>query len=140
MRVLAIDLGSKRIGTAVCDELGISVRPLETIRRTTRERDFTRIKEIVEEQQAEAVVVGLPLRMDGAQGDAARTALRFADTLRKKLGVQVVTQDERLTSYEAESIMAELGFDRKRRRERSDEFAAMIILRDYLAASAASRE
>jgi putative Holliday junction resolvase len=120
--------------------LGISVRPLETIRRTTRERDFTRIKEIIEEQQAKAVVVGLPLRMDGAQGDAARTALRFADTLRKKLGVQVVTQDERLTSYEAESIMAELGFDRKRRRERSDEFAAMIILRDYLAASAASRE
>jgi putative Holliday junction resolvase len=140
MRVLAIDLGSKRIGTAVCDELGISVRPLETIRRTTRERDLIRIKEIVEEQQAEAVVIGLPLRLDGAVGDAARTALRFADTLRKKLGMQVVTQDERLTSYEAESMMAELGFDRKRRRERSDEFAAMIILRDYLAASATSRE
>jgi putative Holliday junction resolvase len=140
MRVLAIDLGSKRIGTAVCDELGISVRPLETIRRTTRERDLIRIKEIVEEQQAEAVVIGLPLRMDGAEGDAARSALRFADTLRKKLGVQVATQDERLTSYEAESLMAELGFDRKRRRERSDEFAAMIILRDYLAAGATPRE
>ena len=140
MRVLAIDLGSKRIGTAVSDALGISVRPLETIPRTSNERVLNRISDLVRQEEVEAVVIGLPLRMDGGEGDAARRALRFAEMVRKKLDVQVITQDERLTSYEAESAMLELGFDRKRRRKQSDQFAAMIILKDYLAANVASRE
>lgn len=139
MRVLAIDLGSKRIGTAISDALGISVRPLETIRRSTRERDLERIAEMVEQLEPEAVVVGLPLRMDGTEGDAARRAMRFARTLRERLNIEVFTQDERLTSYEAEQTMLEFGYNRERRRDCSDAFAAMIILRDYLGAAAAKR-
>ncbi len=132
MRVMAIDFGAKRIGTAVSDALGITVRPVETIRRTTVERDIGRLKTLVEELEAEAVVFGLPLRMDGTAGDAAARALKFAERLRSKLAVPLFTQDERLTSYEAEQRMIERGFGRTARRARSDEFAAMIILEDYL--------
>lgn len=132
MRVLAIDLGSKRIGIAVSDGLGITVRPVETIRRSNRERDIARLRFLVEDLEAEAVVVGLPLRMDGTLGDAAHAAIRFVEKLQERLDVPVLTQDERLTSYEAEQIMIERGFGREQRRARSDEFAAMLILQDYL--------
>jgi putative Holliday junction resolvase len=135
MRVLAIDLGSKRIGTAVSDALGLSVRPVETIRRSNTERDIARLQTIVEDLEVEAVVVGLPLKMDGQIGDAAAAALRFADRLRTALAVEVFTQDERLTSYEAEQMMIERGLNREARRARSDEFAAMLILEDFIAAS-----
>jgi putative Holliday junction resolvase len=132
MRVLALDFGSKRIGVAVSDSLGITVRPVETMRRSSVERDIARLKFLVEELEAEAVVVGLPLRMDGTVGDAARNAMRFIERLQTKLDVAVFTQDERLTSYEAEQMMIERGLGREQRRARSDEFAAMIILQDYL--------
>jgi putative Holliday junction resolvase len=135
MRVLAIDLGTKRIGTAISDELGITVRPVETIRRSALDRDLDHLKFLVEDLQAGAVVIGLPLRMDGTIGDAASAALRFADKLRSRLTVGVFTQDERLTSYEAEQLMLERGVAPRERRARSDEFAAMIILQDYLSAS-----
>jgi putative Holliday junction resolvase len=137
MRVLAIDLGSKNIGTAISDALGMTVRPVETIRRSTGERDLARLKFLVEDLDAEAVVVGLPLRMDGTAGDAATAVMRFVERLRARLDVAVFTQDERLTSYEAEQIMIERGLARRERRARSDEFAAMIILQDYLSAAKA---
>lgn len=132
MRVLAIDFGTKRIGTAVSDALGISVRPVETIKRSSNQRDIARLKTLVEELEAEAVVVGLPLRMDGQEGDAARSVKQFARSLQSQLAVEVITHDERLTSYEAEEIMAERGLSRSERRANSDTLAAMIILRDYL--------
>jgi len=135
MRVLAIDLGSKRIGTAVSDALGLSVRPVETIRRSSTERDIARLKALAEDLEVEAVVVGLPLRLDGQIGDAAAGVLRFVERLRAALAVAVFTQDERLTSYEAEQMMIERGFSREARRARSDEFAASLILEDFLAAS-----
>ena len=135
MRVLAIDLGSKRIGTAVSDALGLSARPVETIRRSNTERDIARLKAIVEDLDVEAVVVGLPLRMDGSIGDAAAHTLRFVERLKVALVVNVFTQDERLTSYEAEQMMIERGFSREARRARSDEFAALLILEDFLATS-----
>jgi putative Holliday junction resolvase len=136
MRVLAIDFGSKNIGTAISDELGISVRAVETIRRSGLARDIARLKSLAEELEARAVVIGLPIRMDGTRGDAARTVMRFAEALRAALSIPVFTQDERLTSYEAEQMMIEKGLSRDERRARSDEFAAMIILQEYLSASA----
>jgi putative Holliday junction resolvase len=135
MRVLAIDLGSKNIGTAISDELGLTVRPVETIRRSSDKLDVSRLKSFVENLEAKAVVVGLPLRMDGTTGDAANAATRFAEKLRARLEVPVYMQDERLSSYEAEQMMSERGFSRSKRKARSDKFAAMIILEDYLAAA-----
>ena len=132
MRVLAVDLGTKRIGTAISDGLGLTVRAVETIRRSGNERDIARLKFLAEDLGAEAVVVGLPLRMDGTEGDAAALAQKFAERLGAALDLPVFTQDERLTSYEAEQIMIERGLSRDERRARSDQFAAMIILEDYL--------
>lgn len=140
MRVLAIDLGAKRIGIAVSDLLGLTVRPVETIRRTSDERSIEQLKTLVRELEVEKVVVGLPLRMDGTVGDAASAVLRFAERLRARIDVPVLTQDERLTSYEAEQIMIERGVSRSNRRARSDEFAAMIILQDYLSAIESNNE
>lgn len=139
MRVLAVDLGSKNIGTAISDALGLTARPLETLRRSGDKRDITRLKSLVEDLEAEAVVIGLPLRMDGSVGDAAESVMRFAEKLRARVGVPVFTQDERLTSYEAEQVMIERGFRSDERRARSDEFAAMVILRDFLSAEAAKK-
>jgi putative holliday junction resolvase len=132
MRVLAIDLGSKRIGTAVSDALGITVRPVETIRRSNARLDIARLRSLAEELEAEAVVVGLPLKLDGTAGDAAQATMQFVDRLQGEIRVPVFMQDERLTSYEAEEIMIELGLKREERRARSDQYAAMIILQDYL--------
>ena len=136
MRVLAIDFGSKNIGTAISDELGITVRAVETIHRSSLASDIARLKSLVEELEARAVVVGLPIRMDGTMGDAAGRVMKFTESLRAALDVPVFTQDERLTSYEAEQIMIERGLSRAERRAKSDQFAAMIILEDYLSASA----
>jgi putative Holliday junction resolvase len=90
------------------------------------------VRFLAEDLEAEAVVVGLPLRMDGSEGDASTRVMRFVERLRKELRVPVITHDERLTSYEAEQMMISRGVKRKARRERSDQFAAMIILQDYL--------
>jgi len=132
MRVLAVDLGTKNIGTAISDELGISVRPVETVRRRGTRHDIARLKSLVEDLGAQAVVVGLPIRMDGTVGEAAENALRFAEKLRSEIPVAVYTEDERLTSYEADQIMIGQGRTRRQRRIHSDEMAAAIILRDFL--------
>ncbi|HEY7543557.1 MAG TPA: Holliday junction resolvase RuvX [Blastocatellia bacterium] len=136
MRALAIDFGTKNIGVAVSDALGITVRPVETIRRSSIQAAVERIRFLVEDLEAERVIVGLPLRLDGSEGDTAGKVMRFVERLKKEISVPVVTHDERLTSYEAEQMMIERRIRRDGRRERSDELAAMIILRDYLAQGA----
>lgn len=132
MRVLAIDFGAKRIGAAVSDHLGISVRPLETFRSAGSDRDIERLRAMVEDLEVEAVVLGLPLRLDGSVGDAAHRVIRFAELLRAQVAVPVFTQDERLTSYEADQLMAGRGVPLRDRRKHSDAVAATIILRDFL--------
>ena len=132
MRLLAIDFGVKRIGTAVSDALGLTTRPLETIRRSRTGKDIARLKELVEELDVEGVVIGMPLRMDGSIGEAAARVIEFARQLKQEIPVPVYTQDERLTTWEAEQALAETGMTRGEKRERSDQFAAMIILRDFL--------
>jgi putative Holliday junction resolvase len=135
MRVLAIDLGTKNIGIAISDALGMTVRPLETLRRVDTRSVIARVKFLVEDLEAETVVVGMPLKMDGTVGEAAEATMKFIEKLRAHLDVEVQTQDERLTSYEAEQMMIERGFTKRKRLARSDEFAAMIILQDYLSAT-----
>ena len=132
MRALAIDFGSKNIGIAVSDALGITVRPLETLRRSALHKDLERLKFLIADLEVEAVVVGLPLSMDGTMGDAAEHTLRFIERLSAKIDVPIITQDERFTSYEAEQIMMERGLNRAQRRQHSDAVAATIILQDYL--------
>lgn len=134
MRAMAIDYGTKAIGVAISDELRLTVRPLTTIRRRhqSRHQIIAQIKSLLEEHEATELVVGLPLRMDGTSGEAAERVNTFIAELQKNLSVPVLAQDERLTSHEADEMMRELGLNLRQRKEKSDEYAAAIILREYL--------
>jgi putative Holliday junction resolvase len=134
MRVMAIDYGAKAIGVAISDELQLTVRPLITIRREKRKyaQIIEQIGALITEHEIGTLVVGLPLNMDGTRGPAVARVESFIEDLRGSLSVPIVTVDERLTSYEADRMMREMGMNERERRARSDEYAATIILQDYL--------
>ena len=135
MRLMGLDLGALTLGVALSDTTGTLATGLETIRRDSENRlraTFRRLEEICRDNEVTLIVLGLPLSMDGRIGERAEKTLAFAEKLRVRLGLPVVTQDERLTSVEAEQIMAEQGFDRKEIKKNVDTLAAEIILQDYL--------
>jgi putative holliday junction resolvase len=132
MRVMAIDYGSKATGIAITDELQLTVRSLTTLRNVRDTKLIESISSLVNENDVGRLVVGLPLNMDGTRGEAAGRVERFVSELQNHLMIPIVMVDERLTSYEADQIMREEGLSEMERRLRSDEYAAAIILRDYL--------
>ena len=134
MRVMAVDYGTKAIGLAICDELQLTVRPLATIRRERRDRNRVaeRIGNLVVEHEVGALVVGLPLNMDGTRGAAVERVEQFIAKLSPLITVPIVRLDERLTSREADEMLREMGIKERERRAKSDEYAALILLQDYL--------
>lgn len=134
MRAMAIDYGSKAIGVAISDELRLTVRPLTTIRRRRQSRNqiIAQLQQLRDEYEVTEIVVGLPVRMDGTMGEAAERVNAFIVELQKAISIPVIAQDERLTSHEADEMLRELGLDSRQRKEKSDEYAAAIILREYL--------
>ena len=134
MRVMAIDYGTKAIGVAISDELQLTVRPLTTIRREKQNQMHAveRVCELAREQEIGVLVVGLPLNMNGTRGDAAEKVENFVADLRPHLSIPIILIDERLTSYEADQILREMGIGQKERKAKSDEYAAVLILQDYL--------
>lgn len=140
-RVLAVDLGRRRIGLAVSDALGLTTRPLPNLTAAGRRQDLAQVAAISRQQQVVRVVVGLPLEMAGTEGEAARVARNFAGSLRALLsGVEVVLCDERLTTVEAERDLIDAGVRREQRRDRIDGLAAARILESYLAQRASPTE
>lgn len=130
--ILGVDLGKVRIGLAVGDtELGTS-NALRVIRRTDDKTDARSIADLIREYGGNRVVLGLPLNMDGSEGESAAYARHFAEAL-IAAGCEVVFQDERLTTCEAKELMREAGVSEKKGREKIDMFAAAAILRSYLA-------
>lgn len=126
-RLLAIDLGAKRIGIAVCDELRITVRPVETIQRGSWKDLLTQVRRHITKFNARGLVIGLPLNLDGSEGLAAAEAREMASKFQRSLSVPVYLQDERLTSEEAKLRL------RAAKNEGSiDAQAAAIILHDFL--------
>lgn len=136
MRVMALDYGTKSIGVALSDELQLTARPLTTIRRHNLKfaQVLTQIVVLVNQYEIGTLVVGLPLNMDGSRGPATARVTSFLMELRRHIQIPIVTQDERLTSIEADELLREQGARRPERRAKSDEYAALVILRDYLAA------
>ncbi|MDE0885815.1 MAG: Holliday junction resolvase RuvX [Myxococcota bacterium] len=132
MRVLGLDLGSKRIGLAVSDPDASIAFPAGTLRSTGRKADIIAVCQLIEEREIGAVVIGLPRHMDGRHGPEAQAAEKFAAALRRASGLPVETLDERWTSQEAERSLAAQGHNSKRTRAHVDEVAAAIILRTYL--------
>ncbi|HEY4691547.1 MAG TPA: Holliday junction resolvase RuvX [Anaerolineae bacterium] len=130
-RVLALDIGEKRIGVAVSDESQRLARPLATIVRASKREDFEEVARLIAEYDAERLIVGLPKTLRGEEGPQAQRVRRYADALSAAISVPVFFQDERYTSVEAEERLKEAP--RKRRAKGAiDAAAAAIILQDYL--------
>jgi putative holliday junction resolvase len=129
---MAIDYGTKAIGVAISDELQLTVRPLTTIRRGRKKyaQVIDEICSLVGQNEIGVLAVGMPINMDGTRGEAAARVEKFVADLQNCLTIPIVIIDERLTSYEADRILRDLGVSE--RRARSDEYAAAIILQDYL--------
>jgi len=134
-RLVALDLGTKRVGVAVSDELRITARPLPLIERHSWKDLLHRVASIIEAYDARGLVIGLPLNMDGAEGPAAAEAKRIAENFRRSLNVPVYLQDERLTSHAAGAVMKSEGVRAEEVEGRIDSESAAIILRDFMAGS-----
>ena len=132
-RLLALDLGEQRVGVAVSDELRLTVRPLQALERTNWKKFLRDVAGLLSEFDAKALVIGLPLSLDGTVGTAAQEALRLARNFRLSLKVPVYLQDERLTSREAEDSLRSAGRRTEELRQLIDSAAAAIILRDFIA-------
>jgi putative Holliday junction resolvase len=131
-RVLAIDIGAKRVGVAISDEMRLTVRPLQALPRTPWKRLLSSLSELCERFDVRMVVFGLPLRLDGSEGDAALEARRVARNLELSLKLPLFLQDERYTSETAETSLRQRGFQRVQISDQIDSEAASVILSDYL--------
>ncbi len=132
MRILALDVGSVRIGVAVSDGLLLTAQGLETIRRKGATEDIEAIRAVIKEYDVKEVVVGLPISMDGTHSAKTRETLEFVDTLTKAIEVPVKTHDERLTTVQAERALLEADMSRSKRKGLRDRLAAQFILQSYL--------
>lgn len=131
-RILALDLGQKRVGMAISDERCITVRPLPALRRSNWKQLLRTVAETIKGFDAHALVIGLPLCLDGTEGMAAQGARALARNFELSLDVPVYLQDERLTSLEAEEGLRAAGISGDDLRERVDGESAAIILRDFI--------
>ena len=132
MAVAALDVGDARIGVAVADDLGISVRGVGVVSRKGGAYDLRAVERMLAGHGVARVVVGLPLNMDGTEGRQAARIRAFGERLASHLGVPIDYWDERLTTFEAESRLRSSGVKAARRRRLVDQVAAEVILRSYL--------
>ena len=140
MRALGIDLGSKRIGIAVSDRTGTIAAPLTMLQRSgSPRRDHEAIRRLVVEEEAEMLVVGLPLNMNGTSGPAAKAAVAEAAALATVVGVPVITFDERRTTVTADRALIEAGIGAQARRKLVDKVAAAVLLQTWLDSRAGQR-
>jgi putative holliday junction resolvase len=132
-RHMGLDVGDRRIGVALSDETATLASALTTVERTGGRKDAAAVADLVRHHEVSAVVVGLPLNMDGSRGPQAEKVLGFVEGLRRRLApVPVVTRDERLTTVEAEEKLREAGLGWKERKRVVDQAAAVVILQEYL--------
>ena len=138
MRILGLDYGSKTVGVAVSDPLGITAQNLEVITRKQENKlrkTYARIEELAREYDVGLFVVGLPLHMSGDEGERARLAREFAENLERRTGIPVKMQDERLSTVSADRILEEAGVRKENRKEYVDGIAASYILQAYMDAN-----
>ncbi len=135
MRIMALDYGSKTVGVAVSDELGLTALPLETIKREKENKlrkTLARIEEIIKEKSISLIVLGKPLNMDDSEGERVEKSLAFKEALEKRTGLEVLWQDGRLSSVEAEEILADSGIKKEDMKRYIDSVAASVILREFM--------
>ena len=133
-RIMALDVGARRIGVAVSDPLGITAQGLDTIQRQNKRRDLEALRRLLAEYQIQEVVVGLPLRLSGAEGTQSEKMRVFAEDLRHHFGLTVHLWDERWTSTEANRLLRETNLSIEKRAKSVDRMAAILILQSWLEA------
>lgn len=135
MRIMGLDYGSKTVGVAVSDALGLTAQGIEIVRRKSENKlrqTLARIEEIAKEYGVEKIVLGFPKHMNNDIGERAEKSLEFKEMLGRRTGLPVVMWDERLTTVEADRTMMETGIRRENRKEYVDMIAAVFILQGYL--------
>lgn len=139
MRIIGLDYGTKTVGVAVSDELGITAQPYETIERKSANKlrqTLSRIESIISEYGIEKIVLGYPKNMNNTLGERALVTEEFKAALERRTGLPVVLWDERLSTVEAEQVLKESGVRRENRKQYIDKLAAAVILQSYLDAAA----
>lgn len=137
-RILAVDFGTRRIGLAVSDPLGITAQGLPTLLRKNKRTDLAALKSVLDSNQIREIVVGLPLRLSGADSSSTEKAREFAELLQKEFELPVHLWDERFTSVEANRVLRESEMSIKKRGEAVDRLSAVLILQAFLARRASA--
>ena len=132
MRIMALDVGSKRIGVALSDPLKITAQGLQTFQRTTLEEDIKGLWQLIDEHEVSQLAVGLPKNMDGSIGFKAEEVQQFIADLTAERKIEVIWIDERLTTVSAERVLLEADVSRAKRKKVIDKMAAVVILQSYL--------
>ncbi len=138
-RILALDVGARRIGLAVSDPLGLTAQGLETLQRRNKRADLEKLEQIIRRYDVRELVVGLPLRMSGAEGLQSERMAAFGEDLRRRFGLPVHLWDERLTSAEANRILREAELSIQKRARAVDRMAAVLILQNFLESRKAAK-
>ncbi|MBU4438448.1 MAG: Holliday junction resolvase RuvX [Acetobacterium sp.] len=131
-RILGIDVGDKRIGVAVTDPLQITAQGVMTLKRKTRDDDLVAFQELIAKYEIKKVVAGLPLNMDGSESAQTRKTVNFCQFIKKRLNIEIIYIDERLTSAWSEKVLIEGNVSRENRKDYIDMLAAQIILQSYM--------
>jgi len=132
LRILGLDYGEKRIGVAVCDELGITAQGLPTLIRQTKKHDLEILSRWIQDYSIQKIVIGYPLRLDGSEGIQCEKVNRFSRLLEKTFLLPVMKWPETLSTKEAEEILMSSGVGWRKRKEKVDQLAACLILQSYL--------
>jgi len=133
-RTLALDVGARRIGVAVSDPLGITAQGLPTLQRQNKRRDLEALRRLFNDYQVREVVIGLPLRLSGAEGTQSEKMRRFAEDLHTHFGLPVHLWDERWTSTQANRLLREAELSIEKRAQAVDRMAAILILQSWMEA------
>jgi putative Holliday junction resolvase len=131
-RILALDLGKRRIGLALSDELGVTAQGLETLQRTTLREDLARLAKLASSHNVSLILLGNPLHMSGHEGRGAAHAREFGERLEAFTGLPIQLWDERLTTVQAQRVLRESGISIEKRAKAVDRLSAVILLESYL--------
>lgn len=132
MRIMSLDVGSRTIGIACSDALLMTAQGIETIRRTSLEKDFNRLQELITEHEVHELVVGMPKNMNGTKGERAEKTEEFVEKMKEVIDLPVTYWDERLSTVMAERQLIAADVSRKKRKSVIDKMAAVVILQGYL--------
>lgn len=135
MRVIGLDYGSKTVGVALSDELMLTAQPLTTIHRdrpTKLRQTLAQIEQIIEQYDVDRIVVGWPKKLDNEEGERCEKTKEFGDMLENRTGLEIIYQDERLTTAQADGVLEQGGIRKDKRKQYTDKMAASLILQNYL--------